>query len=235
MKAPWCRKRGFGWLVVMALMSSPAVAEDLRLPPGVQVADVAEHMTWNGLPMRVQSFKSDMDIDRVLEAIARSLRDAGIEHPDVISTLDIKTLGAVVDGTFVNVQGQNRSGAMGSAGYIVYSPLLRDIPAAEDRPGFPLTPDISVMSHETYDDQGRRGETLLGVSPRSATDVGQALADVFEAQGWQSVRPAMAGANSGQTPRIYWLRKGERTCRLLARDQSQQGQIRAVVSVVCHD
>lgn len=225
-------------LLTLGLLAGHAGATvpGLQIPAGIEVTEVASSMTWNGIPMKVMTFRSSFNIDRTLSLFQDTLMAAGAEHPSIEGVLDLQTLGALVDGVFINVQGQDRTGAVGSAGYIVFSPMLDALPDTYPGVDLPLPADFSFMSHETFDEGDRQGESVLGYSPGFASEVGAQLVERFTEEGWEPA-PSEPAAFRTQTGAelVRWLRKDERLCRLLVMDQLHESESVAVSSVVCHN
>jgi hypothetical protein len=234
------RKNTWLVLIVVSLLPFPGPAfgavDDLQMPAGVRVREVAGNMVWNGIPMRVLTFKTGMGLERTLEAFERELKRAGAQSVHVNQVGPMHTLGATMGEVFVNIQGENRKGSGGSGGFIVFSPHLHDLPERYSAVDFPLPDDLKVLSHERYNDPGRQGESLMGTSPRYASSVGRDLVDGFFADGWKpaSSEPRLYAESEG--PDINrWLQKGDRICRLIATDQARGINVSAVVSIVCHN
>lgn len=166
---------------------------EVASPPLGETQWVAEHMSFNGLPMSLRTFASALSIDELFhyyESWGRThrMKDAKRVRRGEWEVLAMKSLRH-----FVSIQARQTIG--GSEGTIAVSPLLQGV-HSKTLTQFPHPSSAKVVSLQQYQDSGVASEHISMVSMRSVAVEARAFSEMLSRHGWQRVRDETASAAS---------------------------------------
>jgi hypothetical protein len=207
---------------------------ELSFPLSVDITDVSPDLIRNGMPMRIYGFRSHLRIEDALADIGRHLEQRDYVVGNVLMLADVQTLGVSDQKHFINIQGQRTRHGQSSSGFIVITPRPDLFEPKMTTPSIPMPDDIDLLSHELYRDGSRIGESVLAISAQRASYIGHALVTGFTDDDWVSA-PNEMKVTSDEIAVYRVLSKGERVCRLIAMDQTINGQLIATINVNCHN
>lgn len=186
------------------------------------------------MPMRIYGFRSHHRIEDTLLEIGHHLEQRNFVVGKVMMLGDLQTLGVSDHKSFINIQGQRTRHSQSSSGFIVITPRPDLYEPKMTTPTIPLPDDIELLSHELYRDGARMGESVLAISPQRANYIGDELVNGFINDAWVSA-PNEVKVTSDSIAVYRVLTKGDRICRLIAMDQTIEGQTIATINVNCHN
>lgn len=182
---------------------------EIAPPPQAEVQWIAKNMRHNGLPMKLQAFRSRLSAAEVLRHYEANIaHDSTREH--VRSRNGAWQILAFKDArSFVTIQA--RDTASGSVGTIVVSstPAVTKLSL---RTRFPVPPSLRIVNLQEYDDDGIESEHISLVSARAPHLEAASCAQLLSRVGWSIVLDAPAQTIAGG--RVIEAQKGAEHARL---------------------
>jgi len=188
---------------------APSWADDWVMP-GLTTQWIARDMDINGVPASMRTVRGDRSLDEVLRYYRRHWAGAIDERIEgdwhVVATrqheqfvsLRLRQFGTGVRGVLTT-----------SLNPGVASPSLRSI--------LPIPPGLTRLAHQSFRDNGARGENLTLMSPHGIAYERQALITLYESDGWARVEDrATRAVRDGHV--LQFLRGKEQIRIVLYRD-----------------
>ncbi len=168
--------------LLLLLGAAPAQAwTTVEEPPLASLEWVAQDMVYNGVPMRIQFFRSKAAPPEVLAHYRQRWTDGGRRHYVENNLGPWKVISRALNDYFVTVQ--VRPAAAGTEGYLSQRPLK-----APPRPvlgqGFPLPPGSEVVNDILSRDDNRQGRTLLAFNPLPVEANATFFRNSLTGEGW---------------------------------------------------
>lgn len=199
-----------------------------KIMHGMSAQWVAEKMSYNGLPMSVQTFATSRSVQEVLSFYDhrwKSLLGGQISRS---RSGEFETVGVQQGDYFLSVQA--RPAQKGSEGTLVVSatPQSRKY-SRDERTRFPLVPGSDLVSKIESMDAGIRAETLVIVNDRSAKSNDVWLSAALNRKGW--AKQKLSTEQQGFTERVLNFQKGSQLCQVAVVENSPEHQGRTMMLV----
>lgn len=197
---------GRAWIAALALtlMTATPVSADtdsaaglpfVAAPEGSHTEWIAPQMTHDGLPMRVQRFRTSSGTDAVIDHHRRdwSRRWPGTEPMVSIEDDGWHVMSMLVENENLFISVRFRRIGTETAGYIAVSADPRAVHSnggAERamKTRLALPPGVRVLSRQVYLDQGRRAEQIVLEARSAPATVASRFESRLEDDGWRMVR-----------------------------------------------
>lgn len=173
-------------LLLLAVLAPAAAAPKLPPPPKSRIGLLGDEMVFNGIPMRMQQFQSDLSVQEILEYYGQVWPAGTEKEPGYVITDALKPWTIITrseDGYLMTVQVTANGG--GSRGFLARSRMPdEDLDQITLGEGFPVLRGTSPLNDVRTVDAGKDGRTMAFVNDRTP----QANADYyrtwFASRGW---------------------------------------------------
>lgn len=174
-----------------ALASGAAAAQELRCaafpePRAAKLEWVAPYMVYNGVPMSIKSFDSDLKPDDILAFYRRAWSGGPAGTAPVENVVDPwQTIGVARGKCFYTVQVQSRTGN-GSTGLLSVTEAP-DKARVNSGQTLPMMAGSSILNDIEHRDDGKNARTILLSNTFSAESNADFYRQTLSDQGWRPV------------------------------------------------
>ena len=219
--------------ITAALLLSAPIAygndwPEVERPPKAHVQSVAETMKYNGIPMRIRQFSSELSVGAIVAFYRDRWSDNGKSRV-VLNTLgDWQIVGRQVGDYYETVQVKAR-GQGGSEGFIGISKLFSLPQPPQVDMQFPRMPGSHVISDIDSNDAGKAAKTIIFKNDSSVASNTSYYQATMPAQEWKHHR-GFGGPQSNGSHVLYFERKKESASLVINPDP--KGGTVVVVNIV---
>ena len=189
-----------------------AGAPKLPPPPRSRVGLMGEDMVFNGIPMDVQMFQSDLTVAEVLKFYSEYWPAGTEKEPGYVISEAFKPWTLITradDGYLMTVQ-VTATGS-GSRGFLARSSLDGALEADPLGTGFPVMHGSSPMNDVRANDAGKDGRTLTFVNDRTPEANAEYYRTWFTSRGWT---PDM-DKEPGEKGHVLAFRNGDKSVNIV--------------------
>ncbi len=190
------------------------------------MAWVAQNMTQNGVPMKIQTFSSKLDAQSIAKFYISAWSKNGGPEPVVNKANEWTIIGKIQRGYVLTVQAKKTKNGSGSEGFLAVSTLISSIKSDSIRSDtkFPRLPGTKMMSDTRSLDSGRAGKTLILKNDHSVGSNTSFYLSNLKSKGW-SIDPMTerASRTSGHSAYLYFNRNDESITLTITRIQHETG------------
>jgi hypothetical protein len=160
-------------------------APELPVPPKSRIGLLGEDMVFNGIPMKMQQFRSDLSVEEILEFYGETWPAGTEEQPGYVITDVLKPWTLITrseDGYLMTVQ--VTANGSGSKGYLARSRMPDSDHDARLGEDFPVMRGSTPMNDVRTKDAGKDGRTMAFVNDRTPESNADYYRAWFAARGW---------------------------------------------------
>lgn len=199
---------------------------EIPSPPESKVAWVAQNMTQNGVPMKIQNFSSRLGVKEITDYYMSAWTKGGGQKPVINEAGEWTVVGKIDDGYLLTVQAKRTKNGNGSEGFLAVSTLLASAKSDSIRSDttFPRLPGTKMLSDTRSMDEGRFGKTLMMKNNHSVRSNASFYKNNLKSKGW-SLDPATSEVQrlSGNNAYLYFSRNDESITMTITRIKNEFG------------
>lgn len=199
---------------------------EIPSPPESKVAWVAQNMTQNGVPMKIQNFSSRLGVKEITGYYMSTWTKGNGQKPVINEAGEWTVVGKIDGGYLLTVQAKRTKNGSGSEGFLAVSTLLASAKSDSIRSdtSFPRLPGTKMLSDTRSMDAGRFGKTLMMKNNHSVRSNASFYMSNLKSKGW-SIDPTTAEVQrlSGKSTYLYFSRDNESISMTITRIEHKIG------------
>lgn len=173
-------------LLVLACAGGTALAEPkIPQPPKSRIGLLGEEMVFNGIPMKVQQFRSDLSVAEIVEFYGQYWPAGTEKEPGYVVTDALKPWTLITraeDGYLITIQ--VAAEGPGSKGYLARSRMDAALEEHVLGENFPVMHGTSPLNDVRTKDMGKDGRTMAFMNDRTPEANVDYYRNWFTSQGW---------------------------------------------------
>jgi hypothetical protein len=169
------------WAVAGACFAAPEVPR----PPKSRIGLLGEDMVYNGIPMHIQQFKSELTVPEILEYYGQVWPAGTEKEPGYVVNDSLKPWTIITraeDGYLMTVQ--VTAAPSGSRGFLARSRMDDAVADTSFGQGFPVMRGTSPMNDVRTRDGNKDGRTMAFVNDRTPESNADYYRTWFASRGW---------------------------------------------------